>query len=444
MISNIVFVRTIFGEHKNNNCYCVIDKNKIYYKVSIIGGQKMIRRKFYLDKIKPFINKPVVKVIVGMRRVGKSTFLQLLKEQLIAENIAPDNILIINMESLEYDFIKDYRSLYRFVKEKWKGVSGQKYLFIDEIQEIQSWEKAVNSLLSESIADLYISGSNAHLFSSELATLLSGRYVEFRIYPLTFSEFLTFRNEKISKIDKETEFNNYLKYGGLPGIHFLDFLDEVVYQYIQSIFNTILFKDIVRRHVIRNTALLEKLTRFLFDNCGNIFSARRIVQYLKSQGLAISTGTILNYLAHLQESFLISKASRYDIKGKRQLEIYEKYYLGDIGIRHGFIGYREADISQLLENIVYLELCKRGYKVSVGKFNGNEIDFIAEKDNQREYFQVCYLLASEATRKREFDPLEKINDNYPKKVLSLDRFGNMDRNGINHEYLIDFLLSDEN
>ena len=402
----------------------------------------MFIRKHYVKKILPFVDKPVIKVITGLRRVGKSTFLQMLKDHLLKKGVSEKNILCINKESLEYDFIHDYQDLNKFVKNAFTSVQGKRYLFIDEVQEIKLWEKAVTSLFTEEKTDIYITGSNAHLLSSELATLLSGRYVSFPIYPLCFQEFLQFRNTTPQKADLNKEFSLFLQYGGLPGIHFLDFKEEVIYHYLNSIFNTILLKDVVTRHRIRDVSQLKNITRFVFDNCGQIVSSKRISDYLKSQKIRITVDTVQNYLHYLQNAFLISKTSRYDLKGKRHLEFYEKYYMGEIGMRHGFIGYRKDDISGLLENIVYLELLKRGYNVSIGKLEDKEIDFIAEKEKSRLYFQVAYLLASPETEIREFSPLERINDNYTKIVLSLDKEWGEERRGILRKNIIQFLLED--
>ena len=402
----------------------------------------MFIRKHYVKKILPFVDKPVIKVITGLRRVGKSTFLQMLKDHLLKKGVSEKNILCINKESLEYDFIHDYQDLNKFVKNAFTSVQGKRYLFIDEVQEIKLWEKAVTSLFTEEKTDIYITGSNAHLLSSELATLLSGRYVSFPIYPLCFQEFLQFRNTTPQKADLNKEFSLFLQYGGLPGIHFLDFKEEVIYHYLNAIFNTILLKDVVTRHRIRDVSQLKNITRFVFDNCGQIVSSKRISDYLKSQKIRITVDTVQNYLHYLQNAFLISKTSRYDLKGKRHLEFYEKYYMGEIGMRHGFIGYRKDDISGLLENIVYLELLKRGYNVSIGKLEDKEIDFIAEKEKSRLYFQVAYLLASPETEIREFSPLERINDNYTKIVLSLDKDWGEERRGILRKNIIQFLLED--
>ncbi|RKX62468.1 MAG: ATPase [Thermodesulfobacteriota bacterium] len=402
----------------------------------------MHRRNLYLKKIIPFVNKPVIKVITGMRRVGKSYLLKLIIETLSAQKSnGSDQILYINKESLDYDFIKDYKDMHKYVKSSFKSVEGSKYLLVDEIQEIHNWEKAVSSLFSEGDIDIFLTGSNAHLLSSEIATLISGRFVEFPVYTLSFEEFLLFRGK--NKKDMNTEFPIYLKFGGFPAIHHFDFDEEVVYQYISSLYNTILLKDVIKRNNVRNVHLLENITRYVFDNVGNIFSAKKISDYVKSKKMKVGTETIQNYISYILSTFALHKVARYDIKGKRILEIHEKYYLGDIGMRHALLGYKAADISGILENIVYLELKRRGYQIYIGKFGNREIDFIAEKENRKMYIQVTYMLLSPETIEREFSALRSIKDNYPKYVISMDTvFGN-DFEGIRRINLIEFLLDPE-
>jgi predicted AAA+ superfamily ATPase len=404
-----------------------------------IDTANFVVRERYLGAIEAFIDQPVVKVLKGMRRVGKSVIMRLLIERLIESGVPGANILYINKESLEFDALKDYRDLYRYAVDYFKDgavATGRKYILIDEIQEIEGWERAVASFLADGLGDVVISGSNASLLSSELATLISGRYVEIPVYPLTFREFLTFRK---NKKDKETEFKNYLRYGGLPGIHQLPPNDEVIFSYLNSILNTVLYKDVITRHKIRDASIFDKLVRYLFDNVGNITTAKKITDYFKSQRIRTSVDTILNYINYIEASLLIDKAPRYDIKGRRLLEFFDKVFLNDIGLRHGLIGYRERDINGLLENVVFKELQARGYKMSIGVIDQMEIDFIAEKQNDKKYIQVCYSLGSEAIIEREFGNLEKIKDNYEKIVISMDRFFPAERNGIIHRYIIDFL-----
>jgi predicted AAA+ superfamily ATPase len=398
-------------------------------------------RNYYLKKIAPFMNKPVIKVITGMRRIGKSYFVRQLIARLLQSGITEQQVVYINKELIEFDFIKNYADLHLYINGKFAEISGKKYLFIDEIQEIDQWEKTISSLLASEDIDIYITGSNAHLLSSEIATLISGRYIEFPIYALSFDEFLLFRGEE--KEDVDTEFLKFLKFGGFPAIHHFELNEEIIYQYINSIYNTILLKDVVARNNIRNVQLLENVTQYIFHNIGNIFSAKKVADFIKTQKLQIGVDTVQNYLSFLLSSFMIFKVPRFDIKGKRLLEVYEKYYLGNIGLRHALLGYRESDISGILENIVFLELKRRGYKVFVGKYEDYEIDFIAEKEKEKIYLQVTYLLSSPLVIEREFSALQRINDNYPKYVISMDKAFGEDFEGIRRMNIIDFLLTKE-
>jgi uncharacterized protein len=401
----------------------------------------MIEREKYLNRIKPFINKPVIKVITGMRRCGKSTFLKMIMDDLIKKGSKTGNILFISKDSLDCDDIRTYSDLNELVIKSFKGIKGKKYLFIDEIQEIEGWEKAVVSFLTGNIADIFIAGSNAGLLSSELATLLTGRYIEFKMNTLVFSEFLKFRNRAV--INKEEEFKLFLKFGGLPGIHHMELNDEVTGQYISSVYSTILLKDVVARYQVRDVALLERIARYIADNCGNITTAKGISDYIKSQHLGCSVDTVQNYLLWLTYSYISFKVSRFDIRGKRILELYEKYFLGDPGLISEMSGNKSGDISGRLENIVYLELLSCGYNVFLGKLYDREVDFIALKNDRKMYIQVAYLLSEEKTIEREFGVLESIPDNYSKIVLSLDKFFGSERNGIRWYNLIDFLLMDD-
>jgi predicted AAA+ superfamily ATPase len=398
----------------------------------------IIQRKKYLEKIKARIDKPVIKVITGMRRTGKSYFVKQIIDYLIDSGVSPKRILYVNMELMEFDFINNYKDLYKYVSEYFGDLSEGKYIFIDEIQEIKEWERAVGSLFAEENYDIYITGSNSNLLSSELSTLISGRYMEFNIYSLSFPEFLDFRSDE--KQDIVTEFKNYLKFGGFPVIHRFGLNEELIYQYISSLYDTILLKDIIDRYNVRNIRLFTDLVRFTFSNLGQVFSSNSITKYLKSQQKRVNVETIQNYMYYLETSFLIHKVQRYDIKGKRFLNVYEKYYAGDISLKNAIIGYKDDDISGLLENIVYLKLRIDNYDVYIGKYDNNEIDFVAEKNGNRKYIQVAYLLNSEKTIEREFSVLEKIKDNYPKYVITMDDLPVSDRNGITRMHITDFLL----
>ncbi len=399
----------------------------------------MHNRKLYMEHIKPFINKPVVKVITGLRRVGKSYFMRLIIKYLQQQNINDQQIIYLDMESIDFDFIRTYQQLHDYIKNQPNLAPGRKiYLFIDEVQKIDGWEKCIASYLGDGNYDIYLTGSNASMLSSKFASLLSGRYIEFPIYSLSFSEFLDFMGKK--ETDSLSQFPLYLQFGGFPALSHFNLNKEIVYQYISAIYDTILLKDIVKRYRVRNITLLENITKYSFDNIGNIFSAKKISDYLKSQKISVGVETVQNYLSYLCSTFALHKVQRYDIKGKRLLELHEKYYLGDIGLRHALFGYREAGIAGMLENLIFLELKRRGYNISIGKYGTKEIDFIATTADDKIYIQVCYLLSSEQTIEREFSPLLAIRDNYPKYVLSMDTIFGSDYAGIKRFNLIDFLL----
>lgn len=400
----------------------------------------MYTRNIYLNKIRPFLGKPVIKVITGMRRVGKSCLLRQVIDLLQEDGISPERILRIDKESLDFEHIKTYDDLNRTALAAFSGKEAPCYLVVDEVQEIEEWERAIISLAARGDIDILISGSNAHLLSSELATLISGRYIEIPVYSLGFAEHLQFSEQ--NHTHRQEEFSNFLRMGGMPATYHFERDEELIHQYIGSVYNTILLKDIVKRHAIRNVSLLENIARYLFDNIGNTMSAKRIADYLKAQRLRVGVDTVQNYLGYFTEALLAHKALRYDMKGKRHLELHEKYYLNDIGIRHALLGYREADIGGILENIVFLELKRRGYSVSVGKLGDREVDFIATRQNEKIYIQVAYLLASPETIEREFGVLKSIPDNYPKYVLSLDTLFGENFDGIQRINLIDFLLSE--
>lgn len=397
----------------------------------------MILRKKYLKKISAYINKPVIKVITGMRRVGKSYFVKQIIDELKKNGTKSNNILYINKELIKYDFIKDYKDLHKYVSEYFKDSENIAYLFVDEIQEVEKWEKAISSFFAEEKYDIFITGSNSNLLSSEISTLISGRYVEVNIYGLSFNEFLDFR--QIQNPNISNEFKLYLQFGGFPVIHNFDFNEELIYQYINSLYNTILLKDVISRHNIRNVRLFQDIVKFVFSNLGQIFSSNSISKYLKNQKKNIGTDTIQNYLLYLEASFMIHKVQRYDIKGKKILELFEKYYLGDIALKNAVIGYKDSDIAGMLENIVFLKLKQENYKVFIGKFDDLEVDFIAKKNGNITYVQVSYLLETEKTRKREFKVLEKIKDNFPKYVLTMDNLPKSNQNGIIRMNIIDFL-----
>jgi len=395
--------------------------------------KKYIPRNYYLQAIKPYINTNIIKVIVGQRRVGKSYFLY----QVIDEIKKIDkgaNIIYINKELYEFDKIKDYRDLKNYITSK--SIKKRKnYIFIDEIQEINRFEKVLRDLNAQENYDIYCTGSNAHLLSSDLANLLGGRFIEIPIYSLSYKEFLQFHH-----LEKNNQsLFSYIKYGGLPYLVNLRLEDEPVYGYLRTIINTIILKDVVARFAVRNVYLLERLVEYLADSVGTLISAKRISDFLKSQNLDISPNSILNYLNYLTSSFFIHKIKRQEIVGRKIFEINEKYYFEDLGLRHSLIGYRQTDINKIMENLVFSQLKYLGYKVTVGQIGKQEIDFIAEKNDKKVYFQVTYLLTSKKVIEREFDNLLKIKDNYPKYVISMDDYAQGNFRGIKHLNIIDFL-----
>ncbi len=396
-------------------------------------------RKIYLDRIAPFLGKPVIKVITGLRRSGKSCFLQQIVRRLrTGHGAATVNIIAVDKESLEFDHIATARDLHAFVSQQRRQGKGTTHLLVDEVQEIADWEKAIVSLAKPGDLDIILTGSNAHMLSSELASLLSGRYVEFPIHTLSFAEFIEFRAGKAGP--PEDEFRLYLRYGGFPALHLFDLRDETVYQYVSAIYSTILLKDIVRRYDIRNVPLLENIGRYLFDNIGNLVSANRIAQYLRSQHLKVGVETVQAYIGHFADAHLVTKVPRFDIAGKRHLEINDKYYLNELGLRHAILGFKEGDISGYIENLVFLDLKRRGYSVAVGRLGAAEVDFVATRERERVYVQVAYLLDRRETVDREVAPLMAIEDNYPKFLITLDRDFGDDIQGIHRLHLQDFLL----
>ncbi len=401
----------------------------------------MIVRERYMQPVRDFMDKPVVKIITGMRRSGKSGLLELTRQELLARSVNGQNIIFINFESLRYEALRNYQALYAEIADRAEQTKGRLYILLDEIQEVDGWERVVNSLRVDFDCDLYVTGSNARLLSGELATLLAGRYVEIRVYPLDFKEYLDFAagNEVEAKLTRQEQFSHFVHFGGLPGIHQIKWEESRIMQYLNDIYNSVLLKDVVARHKIRDTELLERIVFYLMDNIGNTFSAKTISDFLKSQGRKLSTETVYNYLKALESAFLIHKAARFDIKGKRILETQEKYYLADIGLRHAVMGYRDNDIAGVLENIVFMELLRRGFSVKIGKQDAAEVDFVADRSDERLYIQVCYILTPENID-REFAPLEAIADNYEKLVLSADTLLRVNRSGIRQQNIMEFLL----
>ncbi len=394
-----------------------------------------IARTFYLDRLRQFLTAPAIIAVVGLRRVGKSVLLSQ-----FANTLRPERqVVYVDKESLEFDDIRTARSLVDYVDSRTRA--GEPCaVIVDEVQQIDGWERAAAALNSRDHTKVIISGSNASLLAGELATRISGRYVTLQVFPLTLGELGELHRLRGDDLDTDALLQRYLRYGGLPGLMHTDLSDLVLSQMLQDIFSTIAVRDIIRRHRIRNVSLFEAVTRFAMDNVGSLVSAKRIADFLKSQRRSTSVDTVLSYLAHLEEAFLVSAVGRFDLKGKKRLAVNHKYYLGDVGLRNGTIGYRDADIGGLLENLVYLELRRRGYDVTVGSAGGREIDFVAQDRRGVVYVQVAYLLESQATIERELTAFSTLDDAYPRVLLSLDPHQPSDFAGVRHRSLAEFLL----
>ncbi len=402
----------------------------------------MTKRELYIEKIKPFIDKDIIKVLTGIRRSGKSVMLKLIMEELKQNKIDEKQFININFENLINIELTTADKLHEYILKKASEIKKKCYIFLDEIQEVKDWEKCINSLRvnEEYDFDIYITGSNAKLLSGELSTYLAGRYVEFVIYPFSFKEFLETLKSIQQDVSTREAFQKYVKFGGMPFLYNLAFEEEASLQYLKDIYSSIILKDITQRNKIRDTDLLERVISYLIMNVGNNFSATSISKFFKSENRKVSVETILNYIKAAEESFLIYKVSRDDLIGKKVLNVNEKYYIADHGMREAILGSNQRDINQIFENIIYLELLRKGYNVRVGKVDNLEVDFVCTKGNEKIYVQVAYLLASPETIEREFTSLEKIDDNYPKYVISMDEF-DMSRNGIIHINIIDFLMN---
>ena len=403
---------------------------------------KMILRTIYIEQVVGFINKPQIKILTGIRRSGKSTVLRLLEKELLQRGVSKQQIIHINFESFVYADILKARELYGYIKTQIKG-SLKHYLLLDEIQEVEHWEKVVNSFLVDFDVDIYLTGSNSHLLSSELATYLAGRYVEIPIYTLSYKEFLDFRTYYFPKEQNTVNlFLQYLRKGGFPVIHTSDYTEESAYKVVYDIYSSAILRDTVQRYKIRDVELLERVIKYAFDNIGNTFSGKNVADYFKSQQRKIDINTVYNYLYALEGAFILYRVPRFDIKGKEILKTQEKFYVSDISIIYATMGNRDRMIGGILENIVFLELKRRGYNVYIGKLDNTEIDFVAEKQGKKIYIQVAYKLENEQTIEREFNNLLAIEDQYPKYVVTMDEFWRDTIEGVKHLYITDFLLSD--
>lgn len=401
----------------------------------------MIKRESYMARIRPFIDGDLIKVLTGIRRSGKSVMLELIKDELRARGVTEEQLIAFNFEDMRNAQLCTAEALHDELVRRAASIKGKIYFFFDEIQEVERWESCVNSLRVEMDCDIYITGSNAKLLSGELATYLAGRYVEFIIYPFSFSEFLALYHSVEPDADTRTCFDRYLTFGGMPYLANLRFDETACRQYLRDLFNSVELKDIVKRNNVRDVDMLERIIAYVTANIGTTFSSTAISKYLKNEGRRVSPETVLNYLKACSDAFLFYQVRRQDLQGKKILTVNEKYYVADHGIREAVIGGNMRDINLVLENIVFMEALRRGYSVTVGKVGEREIDFVCERHGEKCYIQVTYLLAAEETVQREFGVYEHVQDNFPKYVVSLDEF-DMSRNGVRHYNIRDFLLAE--
>lgn len=402
----------------------------------------MIKRENYMSRIRPFIGNELIKVLTGIRRSGKSVMLQLIQEELLAAGVAREQFISINFENMSNAHLCTAEALHHEICRRKDSISGKVYLFFDEIQEVANWERYINSFRVEFDCDIYITGSNAKLLSGELATYLAGRYVEFIVYPFSYVEFMELYRTIFPNTEIRDVFNKYLIVGGMPYLSNLHYEEEPCRQYLQDLYNSVVLKDVVKRNSIRDVDLLERIIAYITANVGTTFSATAISKYLKSEGRTVAPETILNYIKACEEAFLFYRVKRQDLQGKKILTVNEKYYIADQGIREAVFGGNRKDINLILENIVFMELLRHGYQVTVGKALEKEIDFVCERRGEKLYVQISYLLASDETIQREFGVYDTVKDNYPKYVVSMDEF-DMSRNGIKHRNVRDFLMEKE-
>ena len=400
----------------------------------------MIYRPKYVDKIMAYVDLPFVKILTGVRRCGKSTILKMITEKLKTErNIPEERILSYRFDSMLYENMT--------AKEMYKDISGKlssdsrTYIFLDEVQEIEGWERVVNSLASDYDVDIFVTGSNSRMMSSEISTYLTGRYVSFRIYTLSFEEYLDFTASYRELDNPKTELQRYIRLGGFPATHTQNIPDDEIYTIVRDIYNSTIFSDIVKRNQIRKVDQLERIVKFTFNNVGNSFSANSISDYLKAEKRKIDNETVYSYLEKLEKAYILHRCSRFDIQGKELLKTQEKFYLADTAFRYSVLGYNSDTVASSLKNVVYLELCRRGYTANVGKLGTGEIDFIATRQNEKIYVQVTQEINSEKTEKREYDRLLEIRDNYPKYVLTANDFAGGNYEGIKTMHIADFLLN---
>lgn len=401
----------------------------------------MIDRPLYVDKIMAYVDTPFVKILTGVRRCGKSTILKMIMEKLRNERgISEEQIVSYRFDSMEYEDMTA-KEMYQELKSR-LCPDKKTYLFLDEMQEIKGWEKVVNSLASDYDVDLYVTGSNSRMMSSEISTYLTGRYVAFRIYTLSFGEYLTFKSQYAEVEDIRKELANYIRLGGFPATHLQSYGQDEVYTIVRDIYNSTIFSDIAKRNQVRKIDQLERVVKYTFNNVGNTFSAKSISDYLKAEKRSLDNETVYSYLEKLEKAYLLHRCSRYDLQGKELLKTQEKFYLADTSLRYSVLGYNDDTVASSLENVVYLELCRRGYTVHIGKTNDGEVDFVASRQNEKLYVQVTQRIDAEKTEKREYERLLEIRDNYPKYVLRTDEFAGGNYEGIITMHVADFLLSD--
>ena len=405
------------------------------------GEANMINRPMYMDKIMPYVDTPFVKILTGVRRCGKSTILKLIMEQLRERGIPESRIVSYRFDSMEYEGMTS-KEMYADIKSR-IAADGKTYLFLDEVQEITNWEKVVNSLNTDFDVDIYVTGSNSRMMSSEIATYLTGRYVAFRIYTLSFAEYLEFKSRYTTLTDPKLELVDYIRLGGFPATHLQAYEQDEIYTIVRDIYNSTIFSDIVKRSQIRKVDQLERVVKYAFNNVGNTFSAKSISDYLKAERRSLDNETVYSYLEKLEKAYLLHRCSRYDLQGKELLKTQEKFYLSDTALRYAVLGYDDSTVASSLENVVYLELCRRGYMVHIGKNGDGEVDFVAIRQNEKIYVQVTQKIESEKTERREYDRLLEIPDNYPKYVLRTDVFAGGNYEGIKTMHVADFLLSQE-
>lgn len=399
----------------------------------------MIKRKFYLEKIVKLIDTEDIKVITGVRRCGKTVLLKQIIDELENRGIASENIIYMSFESSKYKNIRNDDDLDEFIFSKTNNLNGKIYLLFDEIQKVKNWEVSLNSYRVDLECDIYITGSNSQLLSGELATLISGRYISINMLPFSFKELIQYYDEMHENIDEIKLFEQYLSYGGFPGL--LNYENEEKEKYLYDLYSTIVLNDILYKNKVKDLDLLERLMEFMISNIGQLFSANSISKYIKNKNRKTTPHTIINYMDYARNAFIFYQIKRENIKQKRKLLISDKYYLVDSGFYFIFNGSTQRNWGQLLENIVFLELIRQGYSITIGKIQDLEVDFVCRKANQIKYIQVSQSILDENTRKREFKSLEKISDSYPKYVISMDSF-DFSANGIIHLNIIDFLKSE--